>query len=297
MSAPVPYQAAPTGRTAIPLPRSAQASVWLAVIGLASGLPASLAVAAGWENAGFALPPIIAVLLVTSAVFLHRAVRPLLLVLTASVTGLWLITVALELAEPLLLGWPTAARVLAVNGAKVLPLALTAIVLLRYRPGRHEMALRVGQWRADSGLRVAGYRIDWRLIGTTVGFVVCCGTIATGVEAFNVAGLSEALLWLPVYTAAAVVNATAEEFLFRHAINAVAGPLMGRTALIALTSAYFGVTHINGTPSGLAGILLSGPFGVVLALAIDHTRGFCWNWTLHFIADMAIFFTLIAANS
>ncbi|WP_170837457.1 CPBP family intramembrane glutamic endopeptidase [Actinopolyspora xinjiangensis] len=239
----------------------------------------------------------IAVLLATSAVFLHRAVRPLLLVLTASVTGLWFITVASDLMEPLLVGWPTAARVLAVNGAKVLPLVLTAMVLVRYRPDQHEISLRLGRWRADSGLSVAGHRIDWRLIGTTVGFVVCCGTIATGVGEFNVAGLSEALSWLPVYTAAAVVNATAEEFLFRHAINGVAGPLMGRTALIALTSAYFGVTHVNGTPSGLLGVLLSGSFGVVLALAIDHTRGFCWNWTLHFTADMAIFFTLIAATA
>jgi hypothetical protein len=51
---------------------------------------------------------------------------------------------------------------------------------------------------------------------------------------------------------------------------------------------------VHGNPSGLVGILLSGAFGVVLALAIEQTRGFCWNWTLHFAADVAIFTTLVA---
>jgi membrane protease YdiL (CAAX protease family) len=184
-----------------------------------------------------------------------------------------------------------------VNGAKVVPVALTVAVVLLYRPSREDFALRVGQWRADSGLRVAGRPVDWRWIGGTVAVVVCGGTIATGVGAFSGDGLRAALGWLPVYAAAAVINSAAEEFLFRHAVNAVTRRLVSRFTLIALTSLYFGVTHLNGTPSGPVGVLLTSAFGVILALAIDHTRGFCWNWTLHFLGDLAIFFTLIATAS
>jgi membrane protease YdiL (CAAX protease family) len=184
-----------------------------------------------------------------------------------------------------------------VNGAKVVPVALTALVLLRYRPSREDSALRVGQWRADSGLRVAGRPVDWRWIGATVAVVVCGGTLATGVGAFSGDGLRAALVWLPVYAAAAIINSAAEEFLFRHAVNAVTRRLVSRFTLVALTSSYFGVTHLNGTPSGPLGVLLAGAFGMVLALAIDHTRGFCWNWTLHFLGDLAIFFTLVSTAS
>lgn len=297
MPAATPHSAKSTVGSPARLGRGNRASVWVAVVGLASGLPASVAVTAGWADAALVFPPIVAVLLAGAAAMLGRVLRPLLLVLAASVTGLWIITVALGVADSALTEWPVAMRILVVNGAKVLPLALTAGVIAWYRPSREDASLRLGRWRADTGLRLAGHRIDWRWIGTTAGIMIWAGAIATGVEAFSVAGLRAALVWLPIYTVAAVINAAAEEFMFRHAVNAVAGPLMSRGALVALTSAYFGVTHINGTPSGLAGILLSGSFGVVLALAINHTRGFCWNWTLHFLADMAIFFTLIAATT
>lgn len=281
-----------------PIGTAALIVIWVAVVGLASGLPASLAVMAGWSAGSVVLPPlVVALLVVATRLDVARAVRPLLFVVAASMTGLWVITVGLGAAQRMLAGWPLAVQILVVNGAKVVPVALTAAVVLRYRPSREDSALRVGQWRADSGLRVAGRPVDWRWIGGTVAVVVCGGTIATGVGAFSGDGLRAALVWLPVYAAAAVINSAAEEFLFRHAVNAVTRRLVSRFTLIALTSLYFGVTHLNGTPSGPVGVLLTSAFGVILALAIDHTRGFCWNWTLHFLGDLAIFFTLIATAS
>jgi membrane protease YdiL (CAAX protease family) len=224
-----------------------------------------------------------------------RRARPVLLVLAASVIGLWNVTVALTAAGPILNRWPLAAQILVVNGAKIVPLALTAAALLRCRVRRDDAALRVGRWRAPTGLRLAGRALDWRWLGTAVAVIVCAGTVASGVGGFTAAGLRAAMVWFPVYAAAALINSAAEEFIFRHAVYAVLRPLIGRSARIGLTAAYFGLAHIHGTPSGLAGVMLTGAFGVVLALAIEQTRGFCWNWTLHFLGDLAIFFTLVAS--
>jgi hypothetical protein len=85
--------------------------------------------------------------------------------------------------------------------------------------------------------------------------------------------------------------------IFRHSVNAATRTLLGPVARIALTSVYFGLSHIHGTPSGLAGVLLTGAFGVILAWAIERTRGYGWNWVLHGIADLTIFATLIAATA
>jgi hypothetical protein len=52
---------------------------------------------------------------------------------------------------------------------------------------------------------------------------------------------------------AAVINLTAEEFLFRHSVNAVLCRQVGRFTLVAFTSSYFGMTYLNGTPSGPVG--------------------------------------------
>jgi len=134
--------------------------IWVVTVGLASGLPASLAVVAGWSAGPIVLPPLVVALLVVAAGSdVARAVRPLLFVLAASVTGLWVITIGLGAAQRVLAGWPLAVQILVVNGAKVVPLALTAAVLLRYRPSREDSALRVRQWWADSGLRVAPGRV------------------------------------------------------------------------------------------------------------------------------------------
>ncbi|MDA3646656.1 CPBP family glutamic-type intramembrane protease [Saccharopolyspora indica] len=115
------------------------------------------------------------------------------------------------------------------------------------------------------------------------------GPVLASAGLLDSGGLRAAAQWLPVCAVAALINSAAEEFLFRHGINAVTAPLLGRTELIALTTLYFGITHLNGTPGGITGVLLGGGFGLVLAIAVAQTRGFCWNWPLHFAADLVIF--------
>lgn len=295
MPAPVMRLADEAGGGTPPLGGLARTGAWLAVVGLASGLPASVAIVAGWAGAALVLPAVVLAVLATAAGCV-RTLRPLLLVLAAAVGGLWALTTALGAVASALSDWPVALRILVVNGAKVVPLGLAALVLVWFRPSSEYSALRIGDWRADSGLRIARYRIDWRWIGAAVILVLWGGALASAAGEITPAGLVVAFVWMPVYAIAAVINSAAEEFLFRHAINATLGPWMRPAALIALSSAYFGVAHINGTPGGLAGILVAGTFGAILALAIQHTRGFCWNWTLHFAADMAIFFTLTAVT-
>jgi membrane protease YdiL (CAAX protease family) len=261
-------------------------------VALASGLVAWLAALAGWAHAELVLPPLIGAMLLGAALA-SRQLRPALLVLAATVVGLWLIAVALALVADPTGDWPLACRILLAAAAKVVPVAVVVAVLVA--SGRVGSAdLRVGDWRAPSGVRVAGRDVDWRWIGGVVAVIVCGGTVASGAADLTGAGIRAALLWLPVIALAAAINATAEELLFRHAVNATTRGLVGTWTRVALTSTYFGLAHVHGNPSGLVGILLSGAFGVVLALAIEQTRGFCWNWTLHFAADVAIFTTLVA---
>ena len=263
-----------------------------AAVALASGLVAYMAALAGWARAELVLPPLIGGLLLAASAA-SRRLRPVLLVLAATVVGLWLIAVGLALVAGPTGGWPLACRILLATAAKIIPVAVVVAVLVAY--GRIGGAdLRVGDWRARSGIRLAGHDVDWRWVGGIVAVLVCGGTVASGAADLTGAGVRAALLWLPVIALAAAVNAVTEELLFRHAVNATTRELVGTWTRIALTSTYFGLAHVHGNPSGLTGVLLSGAFGLVLALAIEHTRGFCWNWTLHFAADVAIFTTLVA---
>jgi membrane protease YdiL (CAAX protease family) len=276
-------------------------TAWVAVVGLAGGLPATIAIWSGWPAGALALPPASAAVLflgwaLRNTTHALRPAGPLLLVLAASVLGLWLITliVTTDAVREWLASAPVAMQIAVVNGLKIIPLALAGVAVFCQRPHRAFVALRMGDWRAASGLRLRGRDIGWQWIGPLTGIVLVGGILVSGLGSLTSHGLGSAVSWLPLCAAVAVVNSAAEEFQFRHAVNAFARPLMGPIATIALTSSYFGVTHINGTPSGLSGVVLSGAFGVVLATAIDRTRGFCWNWTLHFLADLAIFSTLVA---
>jgi membrane protease YdiL (CAAX protease family) len=66
---------------------------------------------------------------------------------------------------------------------------------------------------------------------------------------------------------------------------------------MALTSAVFGLAHITGNPGGLTGVLYTGVFGYVCALAMVRTRGFCWNLPLHIAGDVGILFVLALTPS
>jgi hypothetical protein len=284
-------------------PLAARTVMWVATAVLASGVPATVSTWAGWSTGALVLPPVtVAVLLVAWATIgpdsTARLARPLLPVLAASVGGLWLISVVQSADGPQvwLASMPLAVQIAVANGLKVIPVALTAVAVVRQHPRRDDLALRVGDWRAASGLRIAGRDIGWHWLGALSIIVLCGGIVGTGTNSFSPDGIATALAWMPLCVATALLNSAAEEFQFRHAVRAFARPALGPTATIALTSVYFGLTHVNGTPSGVPGILLAGAFGLVLAIAIERTRGFCWNWTLHFVADTAIFFTIVASG-
>ena len=189
-----------------------------AAVALASGLVAYMAALAGWARAELVLPPLIGGLLVAASAA-SRRLRPVLLVLAATVVGLWLIAVGLALVAGPTGGWPLACRILLATAAKIIPVAVVVAVLVAY--GRIGGAdLRVGDWRARSGIRLAGHDVDWRWVGGIVAVLVCGGTVASGAADLTGAGVRAALLWLPVIALAAAVNAVTEELLFRHAVNA-----------------------------------------------------------------------------
>ena len=52
----------------------------------------------------------------------------------------------------------------------------------------------------------------------------------------------------------------------------------------------FGIAHwLYGSPSGLAGFLMTGFLAWVMGKAMLETRGLAWPWLIHFLPDVVIF--------
>lgn len=85
-----------------------------------------------------------------------------------------------------------------------------------------------------------------------------------------------------------MVNAVAEEFLFRGVL--LEGLLGGLRVGIAvgLQAVVFGVAHWGGYPSGWSGLVLSASYGAVLGVLRMRTQGMLAPWSAHVCADLTI---------
>lgn len=283
-------------RDAPPGRRPARTVAWAAGLLLASGLPAEAATAlspAASIAAGLATTGALLLLWRTAAAVRGWApVRGALLVFAAiSVFG-WAsaLVTAIPAVEHRLAAAPVAVAFLVVNGLKVLSVVPAALVVRRYGWGAADLDLRPGDPYAPAGPRVRGHGLRWPVAGPAV-IAVTFVLFATGVPADAVV---RALPWLPVIALGALVNASAEEFLYRHvAIGALRGT-MGATPAMFLTSGLFGLAHVTGNPGGLTGVLYTAGFGLVCAHAMLRTRGFAWNLPIHFFGDVGVCLTLVA---
>ena len=92
----------------------------------------------------------------------------------------------------------------------------------------------------------------------------------------------------------ATVNAAAEEGVYRgviqYALESSIG--FGVTALL-LQSLAFGVAHINGFPSGGAGVGLACVYGLMLGIVRRRADGMLAPWVAHVCADLVIFAILV----
>jgi membrane protease YdiL (CAAX protease family) len=234
-----------------------------------------------------------------------RAARPVLLVwaglsvfgwVSAAVTGWAPVAVALA-------GAPVPVAFLAVNSFKIVSVGLVALACRRYRLGRRELRLRPGDPLATTGIP----RVRWVVLGPVVMLVVAV-LFATGMPAGGgglvrpapgvlLGGLPAWLAYLPVILAGPLVNAAAEEWLYRHAALAALERVMPLGPAVALSSLLFGLGHLTGNPGGWPGVVYTTVFGLVCAWALVRVRGFCWNLPIHVVGDLGVVTVLLATTS
>ena len=94
----------------------------------------------------------------------------------------------------------------------------------------------------------------------------------------------------------AVMNAFAEEFLYRSALLPQVLPLFGKGASLILVASWFGIGHYFGVPQGLTGVIVTTIGGWVFAKAMVETRGMGWPLFLHFVSDFTIYLVILLAG-
>lgn len=99
--------------------------------------------------------------------------------------------------------------------------------------------------------------------------------------------LSAILISIPF----SLMNSASEEIIFRL-IGIESLPFAAITTAI-ICGAWFGAPHYFGTPGKLAGVLMAGFLGFVMALAMQQTGGFVLPWMIHFVQDVPIIAMLI----
>ncbi|MBZ0304132.1 MAG: CPBP family intramembrane metalloprotease [Anaerolineae bacterium] len=94
----------------------------------------------------------------------------------------------------------------------------------------------------------------------------------------------------------AVMNAFAEEFLYRSALLPQVLPLFGKGASLILVASWFGIGHYFGVPSGVTGVIVTTIGGWIFAKAMVETRGMGWPLFLHFVSDFTVYLVILLAG-
>ncbi len=94
----------------------------------------------------------------------------------------------------------------------------------------------------------------------------------------------------------AVLNAFAEEFLYRSALLPQVLPLFGKGASMILVASWFGIGHYFGVPSGSAGVILVTIGGWIFAKSMIETQGMGWALFLHFVSDFTVYLIILLAG-
>jgi len=178
---------------------------------------------------------------------------------------------------------------------RLIPVALMALTLIGSGIGRRELFLVRGDPSAPASptrLLQGNKTMPWNRVirGWLPYFVI----IITAVLVFqirpNLDQLSRALIFLPAILLAAVINALAEEFIFRSMLLARLEHVIGAQGAIWMTTGLFGLMHYFGEPGGPFGVLLAGYLGWLAAKTMIETRGFVWALVVHTLGDFIIYF-------
>ncbi|HEY3503709.1 MAG TPA: CPBP family intramembrane glutamic endopeptidase [Actinocatenispora sp.] len=168
--------------------------------------------------------------------------------------------------------------------------ALVALLARRLGWGRAALTLRLGDPRATTGLRVAGRPVRWTVAGP-LAVAAVLALFAFLPPAPPPDRLPHVLGWLPVFLLGALVNAAAEEFLYRHATTAALRGVTATVPAVLLGSVVFGLGHLTGNPGGVVGVGYTAVFGLVCAAAMVRVRGVAWNLPVHVAGDLGVVLT------
>jgi membrane protease YdiL (CAAX protease family) len=131
---------------------------------------------------------------------------------------------------------------------------------------------------------------------TTFGWIFA-GCFAGGTTLFVVLAyghllhnFSRILPLLPLAVVFAAINSFTEEFTYRAPLLGATHEVLGRQAALGINAVFFGFAHyLYGTPSGIAGLLMTAFVGYLFGKSMFETRGSFWALFTHMLADIPIF--------
>ncbi len=172
------------------------------------------------------------------------------------------------------------------------------IVLLLMGYKRRDFYLAVGDLNATAEPSPRGIPRkpeSWRRFGRNYALISVGLLLIFMVPAFQ-PSLSNFSFGLFVFAAlCALMNAFAEEFLYRSALLPQVLKLFGKNASLLLIPLWFGLAHYFGVPNGITGVIITSIGGWFFAKSMIETRGMGWAWFLHFLADFTVYLVLFLA--
>lgn len=171
---------------------------------------------------------------------------------------------------------------------------IVAWVAITLAGGRRRayVALGVPNALVEPELRVLGRSLRWPLVASGVAVASAACVLAVLLRR-TVPPWSSSLFLTALGLAA--INALVEELIYRAALISSLEQDFGADTAILASACTFGLMHWNGTPPGIAGVLLTAAFGVLAGRAMRDSRGLFWPWLMHFVPDVVILYWLGAA--
>lgn len=142
------------------------------------------------------------------------------------------------------------------------------------------------------GFNSSGKNNNWNIYGPTIAAAFTIGTLmlmsASVISQKGTINQSFFSL-LPLVLLFSLTNAWSEEILSRFVIVAGLDGKLNPVTICWISGIIFGAAHLQGTPSGLFGVIASGTLGWLLAKSVIETKGLGWALLIHFLQDLVIF--------
>jgi hypothetical protein len=196
---------------------------------------------------------------------------------------------------------PVALYEIMLHSLRLTPALLIMLFLFATKRKRADFFLIKGDIHASVGrsriLRTKNHE-SWVKIASIFAAVFVVGTIIFLFAASEIQWNQFIMNWpfIPVAILVAFMNGFNEEFTLRAAPLGELEPSIGKSDSLLVTTAYFGLGHYYGVPSGVVGVILSGFLGWLLGKSMLETRGFLIAWMVHFITDIPIFLFFITGS-